>query len=144
MNTDHGTKSHDAALPEGKEGYSLGPKRVVSVPAIQSMPEQSDADPYDLDLPAQWTHVVEGGRVTYENEESTVRVSITEFSRHLQVYWWVDLFTRTDSDDRWTKREAGLGDSFRDPEDAARVVEVLVESVEEGDDFTELPVSDTV
>lgn len=144
MNTDHDTKSHDVVPPEGKEGYSLGPNSVVSVPAIQSMTEQSDADPYDLDLPAQWSHVVEDGRVTYENEESTVRVSITEFSRHLQVYWWVDLFTRADADDRWTKREAGLGDSFRDPEDAARVVEVLIESVEEGDDFTELPVSDVV
>lgn len=111
------------------------------------MTKESDADaadPYELDIPTEWHHTVEGGRVDYENEESTVRVSITEFSRHLQVYWWVDVFTRADTDAEWTKREAGLGDSFRDPDEAVQVAEVLVESVEDGDDFTELPVSDIV
>ncbi|SEO24370.1 hypothetical protein SAMN04487948_101295 [Halogranum amylolyticum] len=108
------------------------------------MTKQADTDPYDLDLPSEWCYTVEGGRVVYENEASTVRVSITEFSRHLQVYWWVDVFTREETDAEWTKREAGLGDSFRDPDDAVRVAEVLVESVKDGDDFTELPVSDVV
>ncbi|EJN58474.1 hypothetical protein HSB1_29520 [Halogranum salarium B-1] len=101
-------------------------------------------DPYDLDRPNNWSYAVDDGRVVYENDDATVRVSITEFSRHLQVYWWVDVFTRDDTEETWTKREAGLGDSFRDPEDAAQVAEVLVESVEDGDDFTELPVSTVV
>jgi hypothetical protein len=134
---------HDVTGLEGKEGYLSNAYPWASVPATRLMSQQSDSDPYDLDLPNEWCYTVEDGRVVYENEDSTVRVSITEFSRHLQVYWWVDVFTR-EGDDEWTKREAGLGDSFRDPDDAARVAEVLVESVEEGDDFTELPVSDIV
>lgn len=135
---------HDVAGLEGKEGYLSNTYPWTSVPATRLMSQQSDADPYDLDLPNEWSHTVEDGRVIYENEDSTVRVSITEFSRHLQVYWWVDVFTREEESGEWTKREAGLGDSFRDPDDAVRVAEVLVESVEDGDDFTELPVSDIV
>lgn len=101
-----------------------------------------DPDPYDLGVPSNWTVSVDGGCVTYENTASTVRIRLTEFARHLRVYWWVDLYTR-DCDGEWTKREAGLGDSFRDPEEAARVADVLIESVEAGDDFSQLPVIDT-
>lgn len=135
-------ESRDGRLTEGKESYSLRAYEQVTVSATQTTNQEFDTDPYDLDLPSDWDYTVEGGRVDYVNEESTVRVSITEFPRHLQVYWWVDTYTREDRDDDWVPREAGLGDSFRNPEDAIRVAEVLVESAEEGDDFTELPVSD--
>lgn len=135
-------ETHDKKATEWKESYPLGVYDRVTVAATQTMNKQFDTDPYDLDLPSEWDYAVEGGRVDYVNDESTVRVSITEFPRHLQVYWWVDMYTRENAAADWVQREAGLGDSFRNPEDAVRVAEVLVESVEEGDDLTELPVID--
>ncbi|WP_101294292.1 hypothetical protein [Halegenticoccus soli] len=91
------------------------------------------SDPYDLDLGANWRVRVGDGRVDYVDDSSGVRVAITEFQRHLQVYWWVDVYTREDG--TWIGREVGLGDSYRDPESAAEAAQSVVDAVCRGDDL---------
>jgi hypothetical protein len=82
-------------------------------------------DPYGLDLPPGWTRAVSDGEVTYENRSRTRRITIEEFSKHLALYWWVDVYERTS--DGWERREVGVGDSYRDPQDAADAVQTYVD-----------------
>ncbi|WP_129112854.1 hypothetical protein [Halegenticoccus tardaugens] len=96
-------------------------------------------DPYDLDLPAGWRCDSTDSSVDYLNDPSTVRITITEFSRHVQVYWWVDVYTRSTGSDEWVKREVGLGDSYRDPARAAAAAQEAIDAVE-GDGLGRRPV----
>ncbi|SEK48780.1 hypothetical protein [Haloferax larsenii] len=82
-------------------------------------------DPFSLSLPEGWTVELDvdtsvddpRSQVVYESPDSRFRVTITEFSRGLTLYWWVDIFARAGGE--WHRRETGLGDSFRDPEAVA-------------------------
>lgn len=102
-------------------------------------PTTGSDDPYELDLPTEWTYTVEDGRVDYVDADETARITISEFSRHLQVYWWVDVYTRSE-DGSWTQREVGTGDSFRSGEAAARAAQSVIDATEDGDDLSEAPI----
>ncbi len=99
----------------------------------------TDDDPYELDLPTGWTCTVDDGRIDYVDADGTARITITEFSRHLQVYWWVDVYTRSGSGD-WTQREVGTGDSYRSGDAAARAAQSVVDAVADGEDLSEAPI----
>lgn len=84
-------------------------------------------DPYDLDLPAAWTAATEDGTTRYEQSDGARRVEITEFSRGLSLYWWVDAYERVDGD--WSRVEAGLGDSFTRSAAAAAAAQSYLDDV---------------
>jgi hypothetical protein len=86
----------------------------------------AEADPYGLDVPPGWTERVDGDRTTYESGDGDCRVVITEFSKGLSIYWWVDVFER---DDGRTHREAGVGDTYTDPAAAAVAAQSYVDAV---------------
>jgi hypothetical protein len=87
--------------------------------------DRSHDDPYGLDVPPGWTGRVDGDRTTYESADGERRVVITEFSRGLSIYWWVDVYER---DGEWTRREAGVGDTHTDPDDAAAAAQSYVDA----------------
>jgi hypothetical protein len=94
------------------------------------MPDENtrDADdPYRIDLPDGWTVVTEGDETTYESPGGTRRVQITEFSRGLSLYWWVNVFER-DGDD-WTRVEVGLGESFTRADAVASAVQSYLDGL---------------
>jgi hypothetical protein len=83
-------------------------------------------DPYDLSRPADWAVRVETDAVAYVDPTATRRVTVTELSRGLTLYWWVDAATRPDPDADWEPAAATPGDSFRDPARASRAAERAV------------------
>lgn len=87
------------------------------------------ADPFDLTLPDEWTFSTSDSSVVYEDGESSIRIEIEEFARQLTLYWWVDVYVRTD--DGWERHELGLGDSYRSPEAVAADVQYVVDTVVE-------------
>ena len=91
----------------------------------------TDADPFDIELPPGWSAQRRDGTTTYQNEAGDHRVRIVEFSKGLSLYWWVDVYVY---DEEWDHREVGLGDSYTDPTDAASAVETYIERVERGGD----------
>ncbi|KAB1196844.1 MULTISPECIES: hypothetical protein [Haloferax] len=76
-------------------------------------------DPFSLSVPEGWSVAIDtdtddaNGRTVYESPDEDYRVVVTEFSRGLRLYWWVDIFAYAGGE--WHRREVGLGDSFRDP-----------------------------
>ena len=97
-------------------------------------PAEPSDDPYDVDLPADWTAATAtaaAGTTRYERSDGTLRVEITEFSRGLSLYWWVDAYERVDGD--WSRVEAGLGDSFTRAVDAAAAAQSFLDEVRAGD-----------
>ncbi|QIB75572.1 hypothetical protein G3I44_15495 [Halogeometricum borinquense] len=85
-------------------------------------------DPYCLDLPRGWTANTDGETTTYERPDGTLRIEITEFSRGLSLYWWVDVYERNGDD--WTQIEVGLGASFTSADDAAAAVQSYLDENE--------------
>jgi hypothetical protein len=84
-------------------------------------------DPYRLDRPDGWTAATEGDTTTYESPGGTRRVEITEFSRGLSLYWWVDVYER--DDDGWMRVEVGLGESFTRADAVASAVQSYLDDL---------------
>ncbi|MFC6988141.1 hypothetical protein ACFQJD_04345 [Haloplanus sp. GCM10025708] len=97
------------------------------------------ADPYEICLPDEWTVTVEDPRVVYENGDATVRVVVTEFSRNLTLYWWVDVATRAATDNAWTRRAVGPETTYRDHEAAIDHAEELIHEAANGREFADSP-----
>jgi hypothetical protein len=89
-------------------------------------------DPYHVSRPADWTVRVEADAVAYVDPAATRRVTVTELSRGLTLYWWVDAATRPDPDADWEPAACVPGDSFRDHERAARAAERAVAALADG------------
>jgi hypothetical protein len=92
-----------------------------------------------MHLPDRWTVEADGARVVYENPEATVRVVLTEFSRNLTLYWWVDVVARERTGAAWTRRAVGPETTYRDPEAAADHAEGLIHEAAAGRTFTDVP-----
>jgi hypothetical protein len=90
------------------------------------------SDPYDCRLPAGWTAGQDGDAVAYTNPAETRRVTITEFSRGLSLFWWVDAARRPTPSGDWEPAATGAGESFRDPERAVRAAAGVVSRLAEG------------
>ena len=90
------------------------------------------ADPYDCTRPAEWTASEDGDTVAYTNPAGTRRVTITEVSRGLSLFWWVDAARRPTTDADWEPVTTDTGDSFRDPERAVRAAETVVARFTDG------------
>ncbi|MFB6122937.1 MAG: hypothetical protein ABEJ78_05710 [Haloferacaceae archaeon] len=99
----------------------------------------ASTDPYGIRLPDEWTVTTEDSRVVYENGDATVRVVVTEFSRNLMLYWWVDVATRPTPDDAWTRRAVGPETTYRDHETAADHAETLIHEAAAGREFADAP-----
>ena len=90
------------------------------------------ADPYDCTRPAGWTASEEGDAVAYTNPAGTRRVTITEVSRGLSLFWWVDAARRPTPSADWEPVATDAGDSFRDPERAVHAAEEVVARIADG------------
>jgi hypothetical protein len=90
------------------------------------------ADPYDCTHPAEWTASEDGDTVAYTNPAGTRRVTITEVSRGLSLFWWVDAARRPEPGADWDPVATDTGDSFRDPERAVRAAESVVARFADG------------
>lgn len=88
--------------------------------------EEPSTDPFGVDVPEGWTRDVDAERTVYEADDAAVRVEIRELSRRLSLYWWVDVSERVDGE--WTRRDAGIEDTFRDPDAAAAAAQAAVDA----------------
>lgn len=93
-------------------------------------PEEPSTDPFGVDVPEGWTRDVDAERTVYEADDAAVRVEIRELSRRLSLYWWVDVSERVDGE--WTRRDAGIEDTFRDPDAAAAAAQAAVDAAAAG------------
>jgi hypothetical protein len=84
------------------------------------------SDPYDCTLPPGWTTRQDGDAVAYTNPEGTRRVTVTELSRGLSLFWWVDAARRPTPSADWEPVSTDASESFRDPEEAVRSAETVV------------------
>jgi uncharacterized protein RhaS with RHS repeats len=84
------------------------------------------SDPYDCTRPTGWTANADGDAVAYTDPAGTRRVTITEVSRGLSLFWWVDAARRPTPSADWEPVATTAGDSFRDHEAAVRAAERVV------------------
>ena len=88
------------------------------------------ADPFGVELPDGWDRTFTGESAVYETPSEGVRVELRELSHRLALYWWVDVYERVDG--KWTLREVGVEDTFRDPQAAAEAAQSVVDGAADG------------